>query len=77
MAEYAIALYMRMVLSQTTSVEVTIITPNALQRDLVKEVYSKKRAVSDKFTQLAPHVISTWDVDMCLPLEVAIYIDLA
>ena len=56
--------------------EITIVVPNTLQRDLTKEVYSKKRAVSDKFADFEPHVISAQEVQASLPLEVAIYADL-
>ena len=72
LAEYSIAFYMRTVLESSETPEVTIIAPNTLQRDLIKEVYSKKRAVSDRFTEISPHIISTEEQLRTLPMEVVI-----
>ena len=63
---------MRTVLESSETPEVTIIAPNTLQRDLIKEVYSKKRAVSDRFTEISPHIISTEEQLRTLPMEVVI-----
>ena len=43
---------------------------------MIKEVFEKKRTVSDKFAEAAPHVISTAELYACLPLDVAIYCDI-
>ena len=80
LAEYAVALYMHTIVKQESDpLEVTIIAPNSLQRDLVKEVYAKKQAaVADsRFANISPHVVSYSEELMAsLPLEVAIYCEL-
>jgi len=72
LAEYSIAVYMKTVLEASAS-EVTIVAPNTLQRDLIREVYSKKRTVSGRFVEVAPYIISIGEVNGCLPLEYTIY----
>ena len=85
MAEYSIALYMRTVLEEkmakNPAPEVTIIAPNNLQRDLIREIYEKKKSVSNIFSTapdaVTPHIVS-WPEDSLasLPLEMAIFTDL-
>ena len=53
--------------------EVTIVAPNTLQRDLIKEVYTKKRTVSTRFVEYAPYIITISEVHACLPLAYVIY----
>ena len=61
--------------------EVTIIAPNNLQRDLMLEIYDKKKSVSNIFSTatdaVTPHIVS-WPEDSLasLPLEIAIFTDL-
>lgn len=73
LAEYSIAYFMRTVLK--SNVAITIVTPNSLQRDLTMEVYAKKRTVSGRFADTAPHVITIDEITACLPSEYTIYCD--
>lgn len=53
LAEYAVALYMLKTLAgdaESAKPEITIVAPNRLQRDLVRDVYAKKRIASAIFT---------------------------
>lgn len=51
LAEYAVALYMLKTLADADiRPEVTVVTPNTLQRDLVRDVFAKKRVASSIFT---------------------------
>ena len=72
MAEYSVAVYMKTVLESGAS-EVTIVAPNTLQRDLIKEVYTKKRTVSTRFVEYAPYIITISEVHACLPCAYVIY----
>lgn len=72
MAEYSIALYMKTVLEAGAS-EVAIVAPNTLQRDLIKEVYVKKRTVSPHFAKETPYIITIGELNAYLPLSYAIY----
>ena len=55
--------------------EVTIVTPNSLQKDLTEEVYAKKRTVSGRFADQAPLTVAADDLTGCLPTYYTIYVD--
>ena len=72
LAEYAVAGYMVKVL-ENEDAAVTIIAENSLQRDLIRDVYSKKRSASTRFLTNAPHIISLDQVYECLPIDDAMF----
>ena len=77
LVEFANAYFMLRVLKEESGpAEVTIVTPNSLQRDLIKEVYAKKRNVNYRFATVSPHVVSVAEVASCLPLDLAVYTEL-
>ena len=63
------------ILDKPNSAEVTIVCPNSLQRDLIKEIYMKKRTASPIFVEKMPLMISIDELGRNLPLEYVIYTD--
>lgn len=48
--------------------QVSIIAENTLQRDLIRDVYAKKRAASSRFLHNVPQIVSLDQVYECLPI---------